>query len=459
MTAFFKQLKRLFRPFFSGPQWRKSPPYLQVTEKHGRYKSLLVCLWYWINSLLDLIITRPARLFFLIWLPLTFYTLSMLPDSPPAIWLFISAAALVDLLTKLVFRQKLTIRRTLPHRVRCGIPFCVHYHITNHSSLPCYALQPDAYTLCDSPGTVILQKDCNISADIPRKSSAEHELHCLALTRGQIRCTRPVAETAYPFHAFKRSFHYGKRESIMVLPYSRTMPEIVPLFEKDLAAISSPSSGENTHARSGNDNGDNFYACRDYRYGDQPKRIHWRISAQRSKLTVREYEKESSGKAFILLLDPGEDLPEINTLALMKKMLVTPEKKDDVFEGAVSMCASVLQTLEEHGVETELLLPGNDDLTGDDAMDALAVLQQGITPDEALSMLLQEEKREKVVSIFPIVMQYDETIRSFRKKLEEQGIRCGIHFILIGTAEKPGEDLDADILYRSTKNILPEVLL
>ena len=92
-------------------------------------------------------------------------------------------------------------------------------------------------------------------------------------------------------------------------------------------------------------------------------------------------------------------------------------------------------------------------------MDALAVLQQGITPDEALSILLQEEKREKVVSIFPIVMQYDETVRSFRKKLTEQGIRCGIHFILVGTAEKPGEDLDADILYRSTKNILPEVLL
>ena len=57
------------------------------------------------------------------------------------------------------------------------------------------------------------------------------------------------------------------------MEFSEKVYGLVEDAEKDLAEISSPSSEKNTPARSGNDNGDNFYACRDYRYGDQLAQI------------------------------------------------------------------------------------------------------------------------------------------------------------------------------------------
>lgn len=431
-----KRIKNIRNAFYSGPQWRKLPTFFQ----HRR--SLFVSLWFWINSLLDLYLTRHARLILLIWLALSSYSLTMLPDSLPALWLFISAAAAIDLPAKFIC-PKLSIRRTMPQRVKCAVPFTVRYHITNPGTLPCYALLPDAYMLCDSPADIV-PADRNISTDIPRKSALQCEIRYLAKTRGIIRCTRPTAETSYPFHAFKRSIRYGKQEDLIVHPYYRIMPEFSALQFHDLKAVEEMIPAVSIDS---NGDGQDFYACRDYHPGDQPKRIHWKKTAQRNKLIVREYEKEGCGKVAVLLPE-RKTTQSREALAFLKRLFVAPRKKDDLFEGAVSLCASVLQTLEESGIPAELYLSHGNGLRGEEALDALAATGHG--SDITVMDELSEDRQ--IISIFLIVTEYNREIAALHHLPH-------VNILLTGTDALPPDGLPRDVRYYKTGDLLPEVML
>lgn len=45
------------------------------------------------------------------------------------------------------------------------------------------------------------------------------------------------------------------------------------------------------------------HGLRDYRVGDSPRRIHWKVTARRSRLTVREYE-DTAPPRLLLVVDP-----------------------------------------------------------------------------------------------------------------------------------------------------------
>jgi hypothetical protein len=76
---------------------------------------------------------------------------------------------------------------------------------------------------------------------------------------------------------------------------------------------------------------EDLYGVRDYQPGDDIGRIHWRSSARRGALVVREFERPvAMGVTLLLDLDRGQ----------------TPERLD----AGVHAAASVLQAARDHGV-------------------------------------------------------------------------------------------------------------
>lgn len=101
--------------------------------------------------------------------------------------------------------------------------------------------------------------------------------------------------TRFPFGLFEKSLTVSSAGSIVIYPrLGKVQLNALSLERLDprwpnRASILLPGGEEE------------FHALREYRLGDNPKRIHWRSSARQGKLMVKELERTPSKKAALLL--------------------------------------------------------------------------------------------------------------------------------------------------------------
>lgn len=135
---------------------------------------------------------------------------------------------------------------------------------------------------------------------------------------------------------------------------------------------------------------DEFHRIREYRTDDNPRTIHWRSSARRGELMIREYQQNRRADSFVLL-----DLPDL------------PEWSDDESERAISLAATVCaeQTRSASGglfvlgiCHTETSLFSNRSPGGfrEQALDALAMCRRSANAN--LEDLLQNVLAEHDVT-------------------------------------------------------------
>ena len=103
----------------------------------------------------------------------------------------------------------------------------------------------------------------------------------------------------------------------------------------------SSSPAERLHERARTGSGQEYVGVRDYRPGDPAKWVHWRSSARRDQLVVREFEHEVSTPVSILIT--GKD---------------TGEAPDSSFEAVVSAAASIALYALSTGHPVELFRAG-----------------------------------------------------------------------------------------------------
>ncbi|MWV50315.1 DUF58 domain-containing protein [Rathayibacter sp. VKM Ac-2803] len=120
-------------------------------------------------------------------------------------------------------------------------------------------------------------------------------------------------------------------------------PRAVPLQSDVLDAHGAGGSSPVAHATAGA--GTDDVIPRDYRPGDAMRRVHWRASARSGELKVRQDEQNTDPHAWILL----------ETRA--SRML--DGRRDERFEWAVSMTASLAVHLLDRGFETHLVETGS----------------------------------------------------------------------------------------------------
>lgn len=157
-------------------------------------------------------------------------------------------------------------------------------------------------------------------------------------TRRGIQSLGPLWITSSdPFGLTRRRFRVGERTRVVV------GPEVVELAA--LPAVSGEAGGmlQAAHAQLG-EGADNLVA-RPYAPGDSMRRIHWRASAHRDELMVRQEEQEASPEATVVF--------DRSVVRWGADAVLSPGA-DPAFETAVSACVSAVLRLVREGYTVEV---------------------------------------------------------------------------------------------------------
>ena len=141
--------------------------------------------------------------------------------------------------------------------------------------------------------------------------------------------------TIDPFGFAQRVQEFGETRTVTVVP------EVVPLapLSSNIGAAGGTAHTSSTRLGQGSDN----LSPRRYVSGDSMRRIHWRATAHRGDLMVRQEEEESSPDALVVL---------DRTARRWQRQV---SGVDTAFEAAVSACASVALHLVQEGYSVDVI--------------------------------------------------------------------------------------------------------
>jgi len=138
-----------------------------------------------------------------------------------------------------------------------------------------------------------------IARYLPRLRAGEERLIAWETTfptRGRQRLPALRVTTRFPFGLFAKSAPVAVDTEIVVYPALRPLPAELQRRTQGTVFTSSRRAGR----------GHGLRDLRQYRSGDDPRLIHWRLSAKRRELIVRELEEETALDARLVLTGRGE---------------------------------------------------------------------------------------------------------------------------------------------------------
>ncbi|MFB7252126.1 DUF58 domain-containing protein [Microbacterium sp. NPDC056234] len=144
-----------------------------------------------------------------------------------------------------------------------------------------------------------------------------------------------ILRTVDPFGLAQREQAFGETRTVTVVP------EVIPLAP--LAAHWGAAGGTAHTSSSRLGQGSDNLSPRHYVSGDSMRRIHWRATAHRGELMVRQEEEESSPDA-IVVIDRAA-----------ARWARADRGVDPAFEAAVSACASIALHLASEGYSVDVV--------------------------------------------------------------------------------------------------------
>lgn len=136
-------------------------------------------------------------------------------------------------------------------------------------------------------------------ARIPARQSRSIVYVARLMRRGRYRFGPMQAFTRFPFGLIERGLAFvGERYESEILVFPRTGLLSTGWKQQMLAAT---ELVERQEPRQGTWN-DEFHRIREFRWGDNPRAIHWRTSARQNELMVREFQ-QNRDQDLVLLLD------------------------------------------------------------------------------------------------------------------------------------------------------------
>ena len=253
------------------------------------------------------------------------------------------AAAIPVVAALVVQRSRLRIanRRSLePQQVSAGQSVTVHLTITNRSVLPTGALMLEDQLPEHLPGRARFVLD-SLSGHESRTVS----YRLPALGRGQYRAGPLRVRLTDPFRMIDLNRSFTATNDFVVTPVIDELPPIDPPRSDEL--------GNGSGSHSIGSHGADDASTREYRIGDDLRKIHWRSSARTGSLMVRQEERPWRTQSTILLdlrahahvSDPLETDPVGQTEPRLASSL----------EWAVSAAASIATTAIRSGREVGVI--------------------------------------------------------------------------------------------------------
>ncbi|MDO5501954.1 MAG: DUF58 domain-containing protein [Actinomycetia bacterium] len=255
-------------------------------------------------------------------------------------------------------------RRPIPTRVQIDQPATVELAIINPTRRrsPVIAAEETVdYVLGDRPRVLIppLRRDEShtMTYEVRSQVRGRHTLGPLALSASD------------PFGLITRAVSLQSSTDLIVLP------KVVPLGSQGTGARGVGSDGTIPHMVALH--GEDDVSVRDYRDGDDLRRVHWPATARTGQLMVRQEDRPAMRRA-VVLIDSRESVHGPTTSRTL--------------EWAITMAASVVSHLDERGFATHLVTAspepgiGHETTLLESSMEALAFVTPG--PEEDLAGVL-----------------------------------------------------------------------
>lgn len=229
-------------------------------------------------------ITRKAIIIFILTV-----AIFLIATNVQAGWLFVIVAALLALLAvsflfPMINVRNIEARLVTPPEVFEGETMPVQIDLLNRGRWPRYFFKLTG-DLLDEPLSI---------GSLPPGKTARFNSPYRCSKRGFYQQASLSLRSGFPFGIFYRESKSSCPTNLLVYP---TYTEIssFPLLE----AASYP--GDVLHERRAKGVGYDYLGIREYRPGDSLRAVHWRSSARRGQLIVKEFEEELSSTVSIVL--------------------------------------------------------------------------------------------------------------------------------------------------------------
>lgn len=260
-------------------------------------------------------------------------------------------------------------RRFLPEMVFAGEPCAIRIELANRKRWMAswMVLVEDTVQFGSQRlhPTVLFQR-------VPARSDREASYQLTPTQRGAMEFLPLRIASRYPLGLWERGFEIDIQQRILVLP---RIGRLTAQFDRWLR--SNQRSQFEAPARSGVFD-EEFHRLREFRPGDSRRAIHWRTTARRNELMVREYQERHSPE-LVLLIDLWlPDAPGPDQRALV----------ESVVSFAATCCVTRARVSMDTGIQL-IICGGNGITLGEarfglqlrEALEALAVAAGARQPD------------------------------------------------------------------------------
>ncbi len=244
----------------------------------------------------------------------------------------------------------LEVTRRPPAAIHAGTPYLMGIAVRNNKGrLPTFSLEVE-----DLVAGRPVDRRCYY-LKLPAGRVQETAYRNILPQRGYHELTGFRLSTRFPFGLIRKSRDVDAPARLLVFP------ALVPVADHLIFGRRVEHGRKQT--KSLNRRGE-FYGLREYRTGDDPRDIHWRVSARRGRYFIRESEDESSRSVVVVLDDDARADPA-------------------GFEAAVSMAASIAVQLIKRGFQVALaaggafIPPAGGALQAHQILSSLALVQNG----------------------------------------------------------------------------------
>jgi uncharacterized protein (DUF58 family) len=143
---------------------------------------------------------------------------------------------------------------------------------------------------------------------IPAHEERTQTLRVVYKKRGVYGCGDIFIESSFPFIFLSQRINSRIPQEVIIYPEIKEVGSSIEEMTKEEYAVSSSSRKR----------GDEFSALREFRYGDDRRKIHWKASAKTAHLMVTEYAAEETKKLTVILdnLMPSDDTAFENAVSL-----------------------------------------------------------------------------------------------------------------------------------------------
>ena len=283
------------------------------------------------------------------------------PDLSRAGLLLIGLPLATALATRRHLLRVSVARTTAPIKVAVDEPAAVtvEAHNSGTSATPILLCEEQVdYVLGDRPRFIV--------GTIPPGSSRVVRYSIRSHLRGRHQLGPLRVQLGDPFGLSVRYADLGAPTDIVI------RPRVEDLAERTVRGVGTGADGEVPFMVALH--GEDDVSIREYRDGDDLRRVHWRATARVGELMVRQEDRPAQRRA-VVVLDPRAEAH-------------SPAGPGSSFEWAVSAAASIVVHLERIGCVTHLISRETvrsgraaEDLAVDELIDALAVEAAGTADD------------------------------------------------------------------------------